>query len=39
MYEFALTFGFSFDSEFVFGLDLILDGLEGLRDEPAKGSR
>jgi AcrR family transcriptional regulator len=34
MYEFALTFGFSFDSEFLFGLDLILDGLEGLRGEP-----
>jgi AcrR family transcriptional regulator len=28
MYEFALTFGFTFEDEFEFGLDLILDGLE-----------
>ena len=28
MYEHALTFGYSFDGEFEFGLDLILDGLE-----------
>jgi hypothetical protein len=28
MYEHALTFGFTFDGEFEFGLDLILDGLE-----------
>jgi AcrR family transcriptional regulator len=28
MYEHALTFEFTFDGEFEFGLDLILDGLE-----------
>jgi AcrR family transcriptional regulator len=28
MYEHALIFGFTFDGEFEFGLDLILDGLE-----------
>ena len=33
MYEHALTYGYSFDGEFEFGLDLILDGLE--RHRPA----
>jgi AcrR family transcriptional regulator len=31
MYEHAQTFGYTFDGEFEFGLDLILDGLERYR--------
>lgn len=32
----AIKSGYSFDSEFEFGLDLILDGLERLREEPQR---
>ena len=34
MYEHALTHRYSFDDEFEFGLDLILDGLERHRATP-----
>jgi AcrR family transcriptional regulator len=34
MYEHAQTFGYTFDGEFEFGLELILDGLERYRQVP-----
>ena len=37
MEQHALTSEYSFDAEFAFGLDLILDGLEGLRESPPRG--
>lgn len=37
MYEHALTFSYSFDTEFEFGLDLILDGLERHRNTQHAG--
>jgi hypothetical protein len=35
MYEHAQTFGYTFDGEFEFGLELILDGLEQYRQVPS----
>jgi hypothetical protein len=35
MYEHAQTFGYTFDGEFEFGLELILDGLERYRQVPS----